>query len=40
MAGAFMPRSDWWIWKRRMSSAVAVLGERSRKAAKPETVRM
>ena len=29
-----------WIWKRRMSSAVAVLGERSRKAAKPQTVRM
>jgi hypothetical protein len=25
MAGAFMPRSDCWIWKRRMSSAVAVL---------------
>ena len=39
MAGAFMPRSDCWIWNRRMSSAVAVPGERSRKAAKPATVR-
>ena len=40
MAGAFMSRSDYWIWKRRMSSAVAVLGERSSTAAKPATARI
>lgn len=36
---ALAPHSCWWIWKLRRSSAVAVSGGRSRKAAKRWTLR-